>query len=195
MPVPQSFSDARVALRSSRDVTANKLFARTTAQQSLDAALRLGDPSTITAAQNALQTASSDLVTARANEATARTTLNNLIASWLTVSGSSPPQPLTPDADLARLDLAGAPIALFPVRLETRFDVTAKVLHIRVYPDEFFSDIHEREMTPDESAAAADYWAAVSNDGQESADLWAPVAKRFGVPRAAYIIEATDPSK
>ena len=168
MPVPQSFSDARIALRFSRDDTARKLFARTTAQQNLDAALRLGDPGAITAAQTALQTASSDLVTARANEAAARTTLNNLIASWLTVPGSSPPQPLTPDADLARLDLAGAPIALFPVRLETRFDVTAKVLHVRVYPDEFFSDIHEREMTPDETAATTAYWDAVSDNEQEA---------------------------
>ena len=195
MPVPPSVSDARAALRSSRDVTANKLFVRTTAQQNLDAALRLGDPSAITAAQSAFQAASSDLVAARASEAAARTTLNNLIAGWLTVPGSSPAQPLTPDADFARLDLAGAPIALFPVRLETRFDVTAKVLHIRVYPDEFFSDIHEREMTPDEAAAAADYWDAVSSKGEESADLWAPVAKRYGVPRAAYLIAATDPSK
>ena len=193
MPVPTSFSDARTALKLARAGTASALFARTVAQQNLDAALRLGDATAIAAAQSAFDSADSTLKTARTvTEANARTTLNQAIVGWLSDT-SSPPNPLGVDADLARLDAAGVPIALFPVRLETRFDAPNTTLHIRIYPDEFFSDIHERELTPAESAAGTDYWTAVANNGgQETADLWAPVAKRYGVPRAAYIVRVTN---
>jgi hypothetical protein len=197
MPVPQSITDARNALAASRADTARALFARTTAQADLDAALRGGDPNAIAAAQSAFNAASAALsapvVGARSVEQAARDALNAQITQWLQDANH---QPLTPDADFARMDRTDCPVAFFPLRLETRFDVTAKVLHIRVYPDEFFSDIHERELTPEEQAAGDDYWTAVGNtaDGKETADLWAPVAKRFGVPRASYIIAARDPS-
>lgn len=194
MPVPSSFATARATLKTARADTARKLFARATAQQNLDAALRLGDAGAIATAQSAFDSAATDLGTARSAEGDARAALNGLISNWL-LDTSTPPKPLSVDADFARLDAAGVPIALFPIRLETRFDVSKATLHIRVYPDEVFSDIHERELTPDESAAGADYWTAVSNnDGKETADLWAPVAKRYGVPRAAYIVKATDPA-
>src|SRR6185437_663730 len=151
-------------------------------QQALDAASRLFDPQSIEFidAQRAFDIASAalsaPLVGARSVEQAAR-------------------DALTPDADLARLDVPNVPIALFPVRLETRFDVPNATLHVRVYPDEFFSDIHERELTPDESAAGGAYWQAVQappNNGTETVDMWAPLAKRYGVPRAAYIVNATD---
>ena len=58
---------------------------------------------------------------ARTAEATARTNLNNEITAWLTVPGT--PNFLTPDADFARMAKVDAPVALFPVRLETRFGV------------------------------------------------------------------------
>jgi hypothetical protein len=195
MPVPTSFATARTTLVSLRAATASALYARTVAQQNLDAALRSGDSGAITAAQNALTGASTALGNARGAEAFARSTLNGLINGWLTIPNSNPVQPLAIDDDLARLDVAGVPIALFPVRLETRFDLTKPVLHIRIYPDEFFSDIHERELTPDELAAGQAYWSAVqANNNTETSDIWAPVAKRYGVPRAAYIVDVTDPS-
>jgi hypothetical protein len=193
MPVPKSFSDARVALKGARRGTASALYACTIAQQNLDAALRLGDAGAIATAQAAFTSADSALKTARTvTEANARSNLNGLINGWLSDT-STPPKPLGVDADLARLDAAGVPIALFPVRLETRFDASKTTLHIRIYPDEFFSDIHERELTPEEATAGADYWTAVGNNGgEETADLWAPVAKRYGVPRAAYIVRVTN---
>ena len=51
MPVPSTFSTARTTLASLRDTTASALYARTVAQQNLDAALRAGDAGAITAAQ------------------------------------------------------------------------------------------------------------------------------------------------
>jgi len=161
MATLESIADARAALKATRDDTAAKLFARTTAQQNLDAALRSGDAGAIASAQSTFDSASSDLDSARGTEQAARDGLpdglNAQITDWLSVPGSNPRQFLAPDDDFARMELTGNPVALFPVRLETRFDLTAAVLHVRVYPDEFFSDIHERELTPDEQDAGLAY--------------------------------------
>src|SRR6185437_1989523 len=107
MPVPQTFADARAALKTAREATASALYARTTAQQDLDAASRLFDPQSIEFidAQKAFDIASATLTTARATEAGARTTLNDLIVDWVTITESNPPAPIAPDDDLARLDL------------------------------------------------------------------------------------------
>lgn len=200
MAIPQSLTDARTALKSSREDTARKLFARFTAQQDLDAASRQFAPGSteLTNAQQAFDSAAANLVTARSNESTARSTLNGAIASWLTDPNTG--KPLTPDADFVRMDHVGAPVALFPLRLETRFDVVAKTLHVRVYPDEFFCDVHERELTPDEQDAGAAYWDGIDPPDDTSPDhadvclpRWATLAERYGVPRAAYIVRATIP--
>jgi hypothetical protein len=91
----------------------------------------------------------------------------------------------------------GNPLALFPVRLETRFDLGKAVLHVRVYPDEFFSDIHERELTPDERDAGNVYWNNQSASDEQTdpkfVDRWTALAKRYGVPRAAYIVRVMTP--
>ncbi len=42
------------------------------------------------------------------------------------------------------------PIALFPVRIETRFDRPSSSLQIRVYPDEILADAHDPSLTADE---------------------------------------------
>jgi len=191
MPVPGTITVARTTLKSSREDTARKLFALVTAQQALDAALRLGTG--VAAAQDALNSASTLLLAARGAEKTARDALNGQITLWLQDANQ---QPLTPDADFARMDRTDSPVAFFPLRLETRFDVTARVLHIRVYPDEFFSDIHERELTPDEQAAGDAYWKDIpppNENGTINEDVlrWTALAKRYGVPRAAYIVNAT----
>ena len=112
---------------------------------------------------------------------------------WLAVPGATRPVPHA--GRRFRADGPdGNPIALFPVRLETRFDVTAGVLHVRVYPDEFFSDIHERELTPDEQDAGIAYWnsqpASDERTDPEFVDRWTALAKRYGVPRAAYIVRS-----
>jgi hypothetical protein len=80
------------------------------------------------------------------------------------------------------------PIALLPVRLETRFAGTddQPVLQVRIYPDDVHVDDHEPALSPEEDAAARDYWTAVSSGGSEP-QAWAVLAERFGPHRALWL--------
>lgn len=66
-------------------------------------------------------------------------------------------------ADAARLQMdapADVPLLLMPVRLETRFATVGRraVLRIRIYPDDIHMDLTDPGLSPDEDAAARQYW-------------------------------------
>lgn len=89
--------------------------------------------------------------------------------------------PLGPDARY--------PVALFPVRLETRFSGTN--LKIRIFPDEIFADTHEPGLTADESAAGAAYVTARNKGVDAEKEAWRALVARFTAPRAAWIAKAS----
>ncbi len=93
--------------------------------------------------------------------------------------------------------LAGAiPIALLPVRLETRFFLSQLVrneLRVRIYPDEIVADVHEPALTPSELSAAQEYWRLGWNAANE-ADAWRALVARYPAPRAAWMVLAATPS-
>ena len=104
------------------------------------------------------------------------------------------------------LNLPGSvPIALLPVRLETRFTVSATGDHtllIRIYVDDIHRDTHEAELTTDEHRWGQIFWQdtwraglALATDpgvqqriAQELA-AWKQLASRFGPTRAAHIAQ------
>src|SRR6187200_533064 len=49
------------------------------------------------------------------------------------------------------------PVALFPVRIETRFDSPTK-LRVRIFPDQLHIDAHDPALTDDEFEAGKWYW-------------------------------------
>jgi hypothetical protein len=90
------------------------------------------------------------------------------------------------------------PVALLPVRLETRYSDDRRTLRIRVYPDQIHLDAHERELTPEEVAAGRSYWAAVfaataAGDDEAAETAWAELAGDRRSTRARWVAEATRP--
>ena len=91
------------------------------------------------------------------------------------------------------------PLALFPVRLETRFAALpggATELRVRVYPDKIHLDAHDRALTADELAWGRRYWERWWQAGDEAArrDAWRTLAGRFGPERAAWVARALTPT-
>ncbi len=75
------------------------------------------------------------------------------------------------------------PVALLPVRIETRLAGTQ--LRVRIFPDEIFADTHEPGLTADEIAGGQAYVQAIKTAGELG--QWRSLASRFGAPRAAWI--------
>src|SRR5689334_588856 len=75
-------------------------------------------------------------------------------AGTRSASRSTPP-PSCPRCDVS-LSTA-LPVALLPVRIETRFadDATGVLLKVRIYPDQIHVDAHDPRVTPGENAARA----------------------------------------
>ena len=87
------------------------------------------------------------------------------------------------DAELGPSDL---PLALFPVRLETRFFAAANgmaELRVRVYPDKVHIDSHDPALDADEAAWGRRFW-----------ELWRQAARRGGGP-ARRLAHAGEPPR
>jgi len=94
------------------------------------------------------------------------------------------------------------PIALFPLRLETRFKTISspagnrRELWVRVYPDDVLVDSFQPEISKAEYAGVAKYWSDRWRAGGETASLksaWAGLVRRYGSGRAAWLIEQVTP--
>src|SRR5215472_11742346 len=106
------------------------------------------------------------------------------------------------DVVLPGLD-SGVPIALLPIRLETRFrqapDGSGTDLLIRIYPDDLHVDTHEPELTDDEVTWGRAYWEQIWRAGKQSTSAqregaaWAQLANRFESQRAAWIARQLEP--
>ena len=102
---------------------------------------------------------------------------------------------LTPD-QLAGTLSGAHPVVMLPVRLETRFFNNAQELRVRIYPDQIHLDQHEPALTDDEKGAATWYFEQRATSGNDSAVVraaWSELVRRFGVPRAAWIVQAGKP--
>jgi hypothetical protein len=107
---------------------------------------------------------------------------------------------------------AHVPLALLPVRLETRFadpGAASNVLHVRIFPDDVHANSHDEALTAAETGLGAALWSApadllaagetppatpppaASPSGRRA--LWAALVRQLGGPRAAYVAHATRP--
>ncbi|MGW0735575.1 hypothetical protein [Streptomyces sp. NPDC002851] len=89
------------------------------------------------------------------------------------------------------------PVAMLPVRIETRFASPTK-LRIRVFPDQLHIDAHEPALTEDEREGARWYWnrrwAAGLDDTAAATEAWRQLTERFRPGRAAYLVQAMTPA-
>ncbi|MGH8188532.1 MAG: hypothetical protein ACREUC_18385, partial [Steroidobacteraceae bacterium] len=109
-------------------------------------------------------------------------------------------QPQLPPLLLAEVSPADRPLALFPVRLETRFfsqpDGSSE-LRVRVYPDRIHIDSHETELTQTEKTWGQHYWTQIwraGNDEQAQKNAWRQLAERYEGQRAAWIARLMRPT-
>lgn len=103
-----------------------------------------------------------------------------------------------PDRDLVGALPTTAPVAMIPVRLETRFvkSGTETDLLVRIYPDDIHVDTHEKELTAEEEALGRAFWERIwraGGNGEREQAAWEQLAGRFGGERAAWIAEALRP--
>src|SRR5690606_6403643 len=113
------------------------------------------------------------------------------------IDGISPGRDaLDPGIAVSALD-GRIPVALLPVRIETRFDDDRKSLQIRVFPDQIHLDAHEPELTDDERAAGEWYWQQrwpVLDDAQAAQVAWQKLTERFRPGRARYVVDLLRPT-
>lgn len=151
----------------------------------------------ITAARAKLEGLVNDLKGARKQELVARANFLAALSAWL---------PSSPADEFQRLS-AEYPIALLPVRIETRFDLSGNSPHlkVRVYPDEIFADLHDEELTEREFEDGQSYWEAregrledspPTHDQKEAREQkgWREMLKRYSSQRAAWIVHKTTPT-
>ncbi|HTV17400.1 MAG TPA: hypothetical protein VMG12_01975, partial [Polyangiaceae bacterium] len=86
---------------------------------------------------------------------------------------------------------AGVPLALLPVRLETRF--MGGELLIRIEPDVLQHDLHVGVLRPDERALGEQFWTAIAAAGDRAeprTSAWRTLAGALGPWRAAWVARA-----
>ncbi|PXA67078.1 hypothetical protein [Cryobacterium arcticum] len=84
------------------------------------------------------------------------------------------------------------PVALFPIRIETRF-LSDTQMQIRVYPDQIHIHQHNPDVTAAEAALAISYWNAVWANSELATDFWSAISAEIGPERARYVVDRFTP--
>lgn len=196
MPDPRDpINIARQALASARDQLVNALDDAAFELAARDEARRRfaeGTQERVDAERLATD-AANDLLAKQTAEHERRADVTSAIATWLSAAtGASDLAKAA--ADVARVPTS-VPIVLFPVRIETRFDLTStpRVLKVRIYPDEIWVNQHERALTRAEMEAAKQYFINTEITGNEQ-EQWRQILTKMSAQRAAYVLRVMQPA-
>jgi hypothetical protein len=182
------FSHLRNQLGTARDAVATQRSQLAALDAELADAGRTGDETAIASVSSKRAEAAQRLTRARQSLSAASDRFTTGIRdSGIFVGGNAPAQ----EEPLEGVDEA-VPIALLPVRLETR--IRDGHLLIRIFPDDAHVDDHEPLLDDGEYAAGQAYWSALSAGGEDAADgAWNLLASTVGVYRALWVREQTQP--
>ena len=90
------------------------------------------------------------------------------------------------------------PVALLPVRLETRFTDGGTTLRVRIFPDDIHIDAHDTGVNEDERVAGQTYWQAVwplAVGDPGIADAWSSSSGVSGPRRASWVADRPRPDQ
>src|ERR1700690_4035110 len=176
---------ALAALQSQQLELDNALAAQ---QAALDAALRAGESPNVTGMLqeqvNQSRAARQQLLQQQRDQASAIDRLSNGLLGEL-----------DPARMVNALD-GGLPIALLPMRIETRYvpPGQAQSLRIRVYPDDINTIEHTAALTDKELQAGMAYWVARFNSNPDEAGRIArDLALGVGRSRCAWVLRVLTP--
>jgi hypothetical protein len=100
-------------------------------------------------------------------------------------------------AELVETLDAKVPIALLPVRLETRFGDAGRRLRVRIFPDDLHVAAHRAPLTAREADRARGYWEqrwSTADDPAAPARLWATLTAGKDALRLAYAARRLTPT-
>jgi hypothetical protein len=184
---PQQIEAARKALADALQQRDTLLQQRAASQALAASAARRLDPDEghLRELNNAAEQADRNWQESHGAVTSRQTALQNLVAQYVGQAG---------DGDFRELSTQ-YPIALFPVRIETRFQIITDNprLQIRVYPDEILADSHERSLTQQEINDGHTYWTASWPKG-ETQEAWQGLISTRSPQRAAWVAIQTQPS-
>jgi hypothetical protein len=83
------------------------------------------------------------------------------------------------------------PIALLPIRVETRSTAGRAQLRVRIYPDDIHVDQHDRGLSDEEREAGEAYWQAIWQG--ENPDAYSALTSAVGARRAPWVATAMTP--
>jgi hypothetical protein len=104
-------------------------------------------------------------------------------------------------ADMVSSLSGDIPVALLPLRLETRFVEGAPfgrqglVLAVRAYPDTVHLQRHVKGLTAAEREGGLEYWALRAQGQGAEASVWRRLVQTYRAPRAQFIVQACDPAQ
>src|SRR5438045_3943357 len=151
---PQQLNTARGALPTLRATLLRAIYEAAVAGQALTDARR--DKTDTSTEESNAASADGALTAARTAFDNGVQAVNDAISAWFVDTASNNQANSVLPADDVNRMFACNPIVFFPIRIETRFEVTS--LKLRVYPDEIFFNSHETALTPDEQTAAQNYY-------------------------------------
>ncbi len=183
------FSQLRSHLASAREALDSRRGALAGLDAQLADARRVGDAEAIARASQARAHAVTALDKARETVLAASDRFTGGIRDTPIFIGPVAGQPAT-EVPLDGVDEA-VPIALLPVRLETR--LRDGHLLLRIFPDDLHVDDHQPLLDEGEYAAGTTYWTDVAAGGDVADGAWNRLTGRVGLYRALWVREQTRP--